>query len=211
MKNNKAGFTVFAATFIFALGMAACGPKDAPESPGGAGHPGFSGRDFGGPGRRGAEMGENEKRHMARMKKELGITDAQEKKLKELRDARSSSMASLSEQLWDRREAVMKELSRPDYSVDKARKAHTETKALSDRLEDNRFEGLLEARKILTDKQIQKISEMRPPRDGGPGAPDAMLVIGGGPSPGPGSIGDMRGPGGGHNEKGAPSQPDADK
>ena len=77
----------------------------------------------------------------------------------------------------------MKELSKPDYIVDKARKAHTEMKALSDQLEDNRFEGLLEARKILTDKQIKMISEMRPPRRDGPGAPDSMLGIGRLPPP----------------------------
>ena len=211
MENNKTGFAVFAATLMLALGMAACGPKEPPEGLGGSGQPGFFRHGTGGPGRYGGEMGENEKRRMAQMKKELGITDAQEKKLKELRDARSAKMIALGESIWNKREAVMKELNKPDYSVDKVRKIYAEMKILSDLLEDNRFEGLLEARKILTDKQIKKISEMGPPH-GGPGAPPgALLGMGGAlPGPGPAPYGDMGGPGGSHGGKGSPLPPDAE-
>jgi len=167
---------------MLALCMVACRAKQPPEVPG-AGDTGFFRHDAGFPGPHGGDMLERANTRMTRMKKELGITDAQEKELKKLRDARSAKMSALAENIWAKREAVMKELSKPDYIVDKARKAHTEMKALSDQLEDNRFEGLLEARKILTDKQIKMISEMRPPRRDGPGAPDSMLGIGRLPPP----------------------------
>ncbi len=215
MYRDSAGFIVFASALVLALSLGACGPKGCPENCGESGHPGhpgFFGGGPGGPGRRG-EMAEKEKERMARMKKELGITEAQEKKLKELRDARSAKMSALGEKIWALRGAVIQELGKPDYNADKARKAQAEMKVLSDKLEDERFEGLLEARKILTYAQIRRIEKLRPSRGGGPAVPEVLIGMGEPAGPGPNgrppSHEGMDGMAGGHGGKTSPPPPDA--
>lgn len=102
-------------------------------------------------------------KRMQEMDKALGLNEEQAGKMKSLREARAVKMKEYGKNMHIKRAALMAELKKPDYNEAKARELQNEVKNLEALLGDSRFEGLLEIRKILTEKQFSKLLEMMPP------------------------------------------------
>jgi Spy/CpxP family protein refolding chaperone len=113
----------------------------------------------------------------------LNLTQDQREKLKLLRRARRGKLQEAQNALQDAREDLRDLLTSTDRGEafnDKARAMNAKVQDLQKKLEEQRFESILEIRAILTDEQIKKFNEMGPggPWHGGhgrgprPGKPD---------------------------------------
>jgi len=152
---------------------------------------------------------------MDRFAKDLGLSDEQSKKMKSMRDARAEKMKKIDEAVREKRKAVMNELKKTGYSAEKARSLQAEAKKLEADLADSRFEGLLEVRAILTDKQFEKLIKTLPnDGPGGRGGPGMKGRRGGegGPRHAPppqrgDDDGEMSAPPGGNGDSGHAAPP----
>ena len=99
------------------------------------------------------------------MFKELNLTEEQEQKLKELREAgRDGSKASREE--MKAAHEKMRELLEGDANESQLRAQHKKLQALKMKMDDERFENMLATRAILTPEQRKKMAEQMKERHG---------------------------------------------
>ncbi|MFA5162360.1 MAG: hypothetical protein WC421_08950 [Elusimicrobiales bacterium] len=199
---------VFALAAVAAAGLCAVAcAQEGPDGPPEHGRGGFRG---------GEGMMRDEGRMLDKIAAKIGISDEKAAKMKSLREARSAKMKQLGETLKTRREAMLAELKKSGYSEDAVRKLQAEAQKTENELDNNRLEGLLEIRKLLSDDEFKKLMDMLPRPPDGPGRgmrPDRSGGGRGGPprdmeprgEGGPGGDGFSR-PYGGDDGK-MPSQP----
>lgn len=91
---------------------------------------------------------------------QLNLTEEQ----KQLLDANKSKHGAAREDGFkhgrDNMKAIGEELKKKDYDVAKIRAIHEESKKLRNEMADKRLEGILEVRKILTDEQFVKFTQL---------------------------------------------------
>ncbi len=95
-----------------------------------------------------------------RMGKEIGITAEQEKKLEAHRKTHREQSRQLFEQMRQKREALQAEIEKPDMNMSQVNALQAELKSVQEKLADQRLEGILEVRKILTPEQFKKFHEI---------------------------------------------------
>ena len=93
--------------------------------------------------------------------KKLGLTPEQESKLKANREEHHSEMEKLHEQIKAKKEELKQALDQPTVDEAKVRALHNEMKELKSQMEDGRFNGILEVRKILTPEQFEKFKKLK--------------------------------------------------
>src|SRR4030066_2571372 len=92
--------------------------------------------------------------NISKMYKKLSLTPGQDKQLKDHRDRHRSQMETLYKEIKVKREQLGEELQKTDFDIRKVQQVHDELKSLKASMEDNRLEGILEVRKILTPEQF---------------------------------------------------------
>ena len=121
------------------------------------------------------EQGFNKKEHRkewqvkrAKMFKELGITEEQRQALKAHKESHRGAMNALREQIKEKHKAFRQSLEDPNVDESTISAVNNEIKTLTNSLSDNRLNGVLEVRKILTPEQFQKFNKMhKKKRNGG--------------------------------------------
>jgi Spy/CpxP family protein refolding chaperone len=119
----------------------------------------------------------------------LNLTAEQTAKIKELRDAQEKEMIPLQKQVFAKRDEIRKLWLEPKLDEAKITAAQKEMRSLRDQMEDRMTVYRLEAVKVLTPEQREKIGSFvqgRGPRQGrgpmhgfGPGAPGGAGCFGG--------------------------------
>ncbi|OGS18502.1 MAG: hypothetical protein A2219_03665 [Elusimicrobia bacterium RIFOXYA2_FULL_50_26] len=108
----------------------------------------------------GAGMNMHQGREMRQnLKKELQLTDDQEKKMQEHRRTHQEKMNALREQMQAQRDALKKELDKPQSDAATLTKISNEMKTIAGKLIAGRLDGILEIKKILTPGQFQKLGD----------------------------------------------------
>ncbi len=95
---------------------------------------------------------------MQEVYKDLNLTDEQKKALDENKTKNRAQTKELFKQMKDKKDAIRDELQKETLDSAKIEQIHNELKQLSNQMLDNRFNGILEVRKILTQEQFKKFS-----------------------------------------------------
>ncbi|MCX5818519.1 MAG: Spy/CpxP family protein refolding chaperone [Deltaproteobacteria bacterium] len=125
----------------------------------------------------------------------LNLTAEQTAKIKEMRETQWKEMKPLQEQMFTKRDEIRKLWLEPNPDQAKITAAQKEMRSLRDQMEDKMTAYRLEAVKVLTPEQREKIGSFvqgRGPGHGrgrgfgplhgfGPGGPDGAGCFGGGP------------------------------
>ena len=101
---------------------------------------------------------------ISKIYQQLGLTPEQDKQLKDHRDRHRSQMETLHKEIEAKREQIGEELQKTDFDIRKVQQIHGDLKSLKARMEDNRLEGILEVRKILTQDQFSKFMKLKEDR-----------------------------------------------
>jgi Spy/CpxP family protein refolding chaperone len=100
------------------------------------------------------------------MKAELNLTDEQEMKLETHRIDQRAAMEKLKLEIKQKREALRAELEKPTLDKGQVRKLNERLKTSYEEMSDQRLEGILYVRSVLTPEQFKKFMAMRPdPKD----------------------------------------------
>ncbi|HZX49463.1 MAG TPA: Spy/CpxP family protein refolding chaperone [Nitrospirota bacterium] len=102
--------------------------------------------------------------NISRMYKKLNLTPGQDKQLKDHRNRHRSQMETLYKEIKVKREQLGEELQKTEFDMSKVQQVHDELKSLKAGMEDNRLEGILEVRKILTPEQFSKFMKLKKER-----------------------------------------------
>ncbi len=97
---------------------------------------------------------------MEKMKAQLSLTPDQEKKLKEHRQAHREERKKMAETMRAKRDALEQEMAKPSFDEAKVKILHSELQVLRTQMADQRLQGILEVRKILTPEQFAKFRAM---------------------------------------------------
>jgi periplasmic protein CpxP/Spy len=103
---------------------------------------------------------ERREKHHKKMAKELGLSADQEKQLRESRKSHREAGEELRKGMKEKREAMKAELEKPELDMTRINTIQTEIKDLQGKMDDNRLDGILQVRKILTPDQFKKFGEM---------------------------------------------------
>jgi Spy/CpxP family protein refolding chaperone len=95
------------------------------------------------------------------MEKELGLSADQAKKLEEHRKAHREDGRKLMEQMKQKRMELNAELEKPSVNMDRVKVIHNELKDIQNKMADERLDGIVAVRKILTPEQFKKFHEMK--------------------------------------------------
>ena len=98
---------------------------------------------------------------ISQMYKKLNLTPGQDKQLKDHRNRHRSQMETLYKEIKVKREQLGEELQKTEFDMSKVQQVHDELKSLKAGMEDNRLEGILEVRKILTPEQFSKFMKLK--------------------------------------------------
>ncbi|MEW6379262.1 MAG: periplasmic heavy metal sensor [bacterium] len=91
---------------------------------------------------------------------QLNLTPEQDSQLKAHRNRHEKQQEELKGRIRAKKEELKQELQKPDLQMEKINQLHAELKALLGQKEDNRLEGILEVRKILTPQQLVKFLDL---------------------------------------------------
>lgn len=86
----------------------------------------------------------------------LNLTNEQKKLLEENRNKQRGQKKLLFEQMGEKTALIRQELQKDELNMDKIHQINTELKNLQAQILDERLEGILEVRKILTPEQFKK-------------------------------------------------------
>lgn len=111
-----------------------------------------------GPGPRGDES--KMEGRFEEMNKELGLTKEQAEKLRAHRLSQRQANQALFQQMQDKREALRAELEKTTVDSGKAKSLNEELKDIHNKMADQRLNGVLEVRKILSAEQFKKLREL---------------------------------------------------
>ncbi len=124
----------------------------------------------------------------------LNLTADQSAKLKEMREAQWQEMKPLRDQMFAKRDELRKLWLQPTLDQEKIVAAQKEMRVLRDQMQDKMTAFRLEAAKVLTPEQREKIGTFMQgvhhgrgfgPMHGGPGGPGGPGCFGGDPDFGP--------------------------
>ncbi len=90
-----------------------------------------------------------------RMHSELGLSSEQQRKLKAHRESKMQRHRAYREKIRAQRQALRAELQKPDIDRQRVNALHNEIKHLMNQSADDRLEGILEVREILTPEQYR--------------------------------------------------------
>lgn len=93
------------------------------------------------------------------MVEELGLSGEQQEQLRQQKETRRQEHQELREALREAQEALKEELSREDIDQSKLDSIAGGLKQLNNRMVDDRIEGILKMREILTPDQYRKFQE----------------------------------------------------
>ena len=93
------------------------------------------------------------------MHDELGLTPEQRKKLKVHRESKKENRRAFREKIRAKRQALRAELQKPDVNRQRVNALHNEIKQLMNQGADERLEGILYVREVLTPEQYKQFSE----------------------------------------------------
>jgi len=110
------------------------------------------------------KMREKWKARRVEMHKQLGLTTEQEEKLKAHRSRHREGKRKLFENIKSKRIAMAAELQKQEINMDKIHQLHNELKAIKMQKEDQRLEGILGVRNILTPEQFTKFMKFKKTR-----------------------------------------------
>ncbi len=96
-----------------------------------------------------------------KLAKELNLTDAQKEQIKAQRDSQEEVVKGLRERFHQEMENLRVELDKPDTDKGKIAKISTKIKAAGGDLFDQRINGILAMKEILTPQQYEQLSEKR--------------------------------------------------
>ena len=88
--------------------------------------------------------------------KELNLTDEQKKALEENKNQHRAEFKALFENMRAKRDLMREELQKDALNMDKVNQIEGELKQLQSQMSDQRLQGILEVRKILTPEQFKK-------------------------------------------------------
>ena len=97
----------------------------------------------------------------AAMNKQLGLSPEQETQLKAHREKHRGEMKELYQKIKAKREDLQAALQKEDFNAGQVKQIHAELKTLKSEAEDDRLEGILEVRKVLTPEQFNKFTELK--------------------------------------------------
>ena len=133
---------------VFALTGVAAATGPAPERPGI------------GPAYRGPEGSHNEFWERKRVARALSITEEEKEKLGELQKEHLGTVQAMRKELREQRQALRKVLQNEDLSVSEAKKRFLTAEEVRSRIHEQRFELLLQKRKLLGPQRFAKLLEM---------------------------------------------------
>jgi len=93
------------------------------------------------------------------MVEKLGLTEEQQAQLKEHRQQKMQQARGIREQLKAKKEEIRQELQKEPFDVARIKAVHEQIKALVAQREDDRLEGILKMREVLTAEQFQKVHD----------------------------------------------------
>ncbi|MFH2012339.1 MAG: periplasmic heavy metal sensor [Pseudomonadota bacterium] len=103
-------------------------------------------------------LGEGKKQEiMKKLFDQLNLTPEQKQKLEENRNKYKEEAKILRKEIHDKKELLKEELAKSELDMSKITQIHNELKAVLLKMEDHLLERILEARKILTPEQIDKL------------------------------------------------------
>lgn len=93
------------------------------------------------------------------MFKELNLTDEQKQKIDDNSTKNRNDAKGLYSQMKELRNAMRQELEKDTLDLDKINQIQSQIKQTNEQIMDNRLQGILEVRGILTPEQFRKFSE----------------------------------------------------
>ncbi len=117
----------------------------------------------------GPQEKEHFKQHIEAVFKQLDLTDEQRKQLDANKEKHHGKMDVIRQEMKQDRESMKAELMKPQLDMPKVMAIHGQIKALQSQMEDNKLDGILGVRSILTPAQFAKfvtlMGKHRPDRD----------------------------------------------
>jgi len=107
----------------------------------------------------GGHYGAKKEGKMDKIMQELGLTDEQKEKLKEMKDAQRESGKEIRAQQREKREEMRKELEKTEPDLTKINKLIDEMAELDKQKTKNRVQGILDMKKVLTPEQYKALNE----------------------------------------------------
>ena len=113
---------------------------------------------FGDPGN--GKMKERTESRMSEVSKELNLSAEQQKQLEAHRKQHREQNAALFSDIKKKRDEIKSELQKPELNMNKINQLQAELKGLMGKIEDDRLNGILEVRKVLTAEQFAKFTQL---------------------------------------------------
>ena len=96
-----------------------------------------------------------------KLQEELGLTDEQVKQLDQQRNQHRVEIRESRQSMKELREEMKVETTKTEIDETKVRAVHEQMKSVQNKIADQRLEGILQLRKILTSEQFEKFQESR--------------------------------------------------
>lgn len=97
----------------------------------------------------------------AKIQEELGLTDEQVQQLDDYRNQQREQMKQDRQTMKQLKEEIKQETEKTEIDEAKIKSIHEQLKTLNNKMSDNRLDGILQLRKILTPEQFKKFNEAR--------------------------------------------------
>ncbi|MBU1043201.1 MAG: Spy/CpxP family protein refolding chaperone [Candidatus Omnitrophica bacterium] len=97
----------------------------------------------------------------AKLQEELGLTDEQVQQLDQQRNQHRGEINQSRQKMQELRQEMKTETEKTQIDEAKIRAVHEQMKSVQNKIADQRLEGILQLRKILTPEQFKKFHESR--------------------------------------------------
>ncbi|MCL6583101.1 MAG: periplasmic heavy metal sensor [bacterium] len=98
--------------------------------------------------------------NMLEIFKQLNLSPEQDRQLKEHRSKHQRQKDELERRIWAKKRELKQELQKADLDLERINRLHSEFKTLLGEREDQRLEAILEVRKILTPRQLERFLQL---------------------------------------------------
>jgi Spy/CpxP family protein refolding chaperone len=99
-----------------------------------------------------------------KMQDELGLSQQQRDALKSHKVRHRQGMSGLREELKQKQQELREEMQKSDFDAGRVRMINDEIKRLHNEMSDERIEGVVEVRKILTPEQFSRFQRLKESR-----------------------------------------------
>jgi len=120
--------------------------------------PSFAG-EHGRDGHKGSLSEKKMEEHFKKMKEILNLSDEQYQMLQAHKKEHHAMEKEQRKRIMKLRKSLMNEIHKKDFDRSKSDKIHSESKNLKMQMMDERYEGMLKLREILTPEQMKKMHE----------------------------------------------------